>query len=489
MSAGTAPDIVTDVLVVGFGGAGAAAAVEAHDRGADVLIVEKMPEGGGSTRESAGSIGSVARRDAAIEHYLALTKGRTPRALVETFVDGLGELDGWFRANGSELVSFAMWEPIFPHRKQGSAYPNLPGSDGIGLRLRVPAEAGEQGGESLWAFLSRNVDRRGIPVLTGAPAHRLLIDADGTVYGVEVRHEGRARRVIARRGVCLTCGGYNYGGELLRDAVGVHLPALSPPGRNTGDGIRMAQAAGADLWHMNCVVSTFGYKFDGEDAAFLALMPAYGFFVVDQAGRRFVDETAVENHAAAQVLLVPDTRTGDLPRLPSVIVFDERTRLAGRVALLEIGENRRYPWSADNSAEIAKGWIRRAGTIEELAGQAGLPADTLVETARRYNAAAACGGDDHARPVSRMAALETPPYYAIPVWPALFNTQGGPRRDERARILRPDGSPIPRLFSAGELGSMWATLYPGAGNVSEGIVYGRIAGRNAAAQPPYPRPA
>jgi succinate dehydrogenase/fumarate reductase flavoprotein subunit len=81
-----------------------------------------------------------------------------------------------------------------------------------------------------------------------------------------------------------------------------------------------------------------------------------------------------------------------------------------------------------------------------------------------------------------MAPLVKPPFYAVEVYPCLLNTQGGPKRNEKAQILDTNGKIIKRLYSAGELGSMFNILYPGAGNVSECLAYGRIAGRNAAAE-------
>jgi succinate dehydrogenase/fumarate reductase flavoprotein subunit len=80
--------------------------------------------------------------------------------------------------------------------------------------------------------------------------------------------------------------------------------------------------------------------------------------------------------------------------------------------------------------------------------------------------------------------LVKPPFYAVEVYPCLLNTQGGPKRNEKAQILDTNGKIIRRLYSAGELGSMFNILYPGAGNVSECLAYGRIAGRNAAAEKP-----
>lgn len=99
---------------------------------------------------------------------------------------------------------------------------------------------------------------------------------------------------------------------------------------------------------------------------------------------------------------------------------------------------------------------------------------------RKYNRAAVEGGDEFGRPQAEMVPLREPPFYGIPVWPALFNTQGGPRRGAAGEVIGTGGTPIPGLFSAGELGSIWGSLYPGAGNVTEAVVFGRIAGRSAA---------
>jgi succinate dehydrogenase/fumarate reductase flavoprotein subunit len=242
----------------------------------------------------------------------------------------------------------------------------------------------------------------------------------------------------------------------------------------------MAQAAGADLWHMNCVAAGFGYLVPGHSSAFMACMSAYGFFLVDGSGHRYLDELSIEHHAAAQAMLVRDYRTGGLPRLPSYLIFDERTRLAGRISSDEAGANREVSWADDNSDAIERGWIKRAGSIGALAAELGLPASELESTAREYIAAAASGKDAFGRAAEGMAPVSEPPFYGIAVWPALFNTQGGPRRNQAAQVLDTEGRPISRLFSAGELGSIWAALYPGAGNVTEAVVFGRIAGRNAA---------
>ena len=83
------------------------------------------------------------------------------------------------------------------------------------------------------------------------------------------------------------------------------------------------------------------------------------------------------------------------------------------------------------------------------------------------------------------APIDTPPYYGLELYPCLLNTQGGPRRNARAQVLDPYDQPIPRLYSAGELGSMWGMIYQGAGNIAECMVFGRIAGMNAANETPW----
>ena len=144
--------------------------------------------------------------------------------------------------------------------------------------------------------------------------------------------------------------------------------------------------------------------------------------------------------------------------------------------------SRLYQWSKDNGAEIEKGWIRTARTVRELAGLIGVPPNNLEDTVATYNRYCDRGLDpDFGRGSSDLIPLEHPPYYAVEIWPGGANTQGGPRRSAKAEVLNLDGEPIPGLYSAGELGSIYGMLYPaGGGNLGECIAFGRIAGENAA---------
>jgi succinate dehydrogenase/fumarate reductase flavoprotein subunit len=164
------------------------------------------------------------------------------------------------------------------------------------------------------------------------------------------------------------------------------------------------------------------------------------------------------------------------------LIGDEATRQAGPIGVTAIGYNRgRYAWSKDNEKEIRRGWIVADDTLAGLAQKTGLDRTMLEKTVDQYNQNCRRGEDvEFHRPQDKLASLGPGPYYAVKLWPCLLNTQGGPRRNAKAQVLYPDGRPIPRLYSAGELGSLYGLLYQGAGNLGECLAFGRIAGREAA---------
>lgn len=478
--------VTYDVVICGFGGAGAAAAIEAHDHGASVLILEKMATGGGSTAESGGSIVTLTDVKGAIEHYHDLTEGRTPREVLAAHVHGAMELPTWIESCGGVAAAYGLRMVPFPARYSGTAYHGRPNSDAIGERIRLAEPGNLHGGSALWSMLKRNVESRSIDVLFDAPVRSLIQDSDGEVQGVEAETAVGTLRAIAKRGVILTCGGFSYNRDMQREHLGWDLDACGPPGRNTGDGIEIALRAGADLWHMNGIAGAFSYKLPNSEAAWLSVMQSYGFFIVDQRGNRYMDEGVAEMHAAGFVMLVRNYETGYFDRFPSYLIFDEETRLAGPIASNEGGANRLLPWSVDNSAEVARGWILQANSLDELGRVLGLDKSAALridQTGIDYNRGVSIARDAFGRDSAKMRQLH-PPFYGIRLLPSLLNTQGGPRRDSEGRIIGVDGSPIRRLFGAGELGSIWASLYPGAGNITEALVWGRIAGQHATSMEP-----
>jgi succinate dehydrogenase/fumarate reductase flavoprotein subunit len=209
-----------DVLVIGFGPAGAAAAIAAHDAGARVEILEKTTAGGGNCLYSGGFLCETA----SVDHLDALCFGKTPRDVLAAFASGLRELPAWLEQLGG-AAPVVDWPPSWPH---------FPG------RVTYRRFAAEPPGPGLFALLRENVERRGIPVRYGTPATALDRDGDRVIGANGIR----ARAVI------LAAGGFEYDADL-RDA---HLPlplsAVGHPG-NTGDAVRLAQSAGASLRHMS----------------------------------------------------------------------------------------------------------------------------------------------------------------------------------------------------------------------------------------------
>ncbi len=478
-------DMEYDVVVVGWGMAGTVAAVTAHDDGAEVLIVEKMPDGGGNTRVCGGNI--IIPSDRKIIDYLDTLSFKTvDREIIEVFVQYAMKNGDWIREMGADIQVFMPLEVVYPAMSPGASFPHIRGAEAV-VKYNIKGTPQEgKPSERLWRFLSGLVAKRGIKVLTSTPAKELIASPDGKVVGVMAEREGGSIYMKARRGVILTCGGYENDPGMKWDYLPtkpVHF--LGSPG-NTGDGIKMAQKVGADLWHMTRLSCVVGFKAPGFEAAFAVAFLSEGFIFVVKYGRRFVNETGVEVHEYYRALSHFDVEKMEFPRVPMWAIFDEEARRKGPLSRGTAGYNRDlYGWSLDNSTEVAKGWILHGKTVSELAGKASIAPKTLEETIHRYNEHCKAGKDgDFDRSKEDLRVLE-PPFYAIQLWPALINTQGGPRRDKESRVLDPEGQPIPRLYAGGELGSIWGYLYQGACNVGEALVFGRIAGRNAAAEKPW----
>jgi succinate dehydrogenase/fumarate reductase flavoprotein subunit len=155
-------------------------------------------------------------------------------------------------------------------------------------------------------------------------------------------------------------------------------------------------------------------------------------------------------------------------------------------------------WGEDNLQALRNGWILEGATVEELGARIRDHADNrgaldpavLAHTIETWNDYCKAGHDaDFAREVETMGPVATPPFYAIPLYPGGPNTTGGLRSNARRQVLDWDDQPIPRLYTAGEISSVFQFVYQGGGNLAEGIVFGRVAGRNAAAEQPLARAA
>lgn len=433
-----------DVLVVGYGAAGAAAALAAHDAGARVLVVEKCAQPGGNSLVSSANTVYPEHPDDVerfCRYLIEVCAGTTPAEVIEAYVEGLVELPAWLEGMGGELEDLdgPPTGPLSSYYISNLTFPQLPSAQGLSMVLR------------------RLKQTQRCPQPTG---------------GARMWHLLEQQQVRARRAVVLACGGFAYSEALKRE----HLPAsavgaLGSPG-NTGDGLRLVQKAGAGLWHLGEEASVLGILAEGFDAGFAVNLPRPGFVYVDGKGHRFVDEMRVEAHMACRLTANYDPATFDYPRVPCFAIFDEENVTSGPIGMSMFSYNvvkLGYQWSEDNSVELDRGWIVRVGTLAELAEALGIPAQTLARTVQAYNNSCQAGHDsDFGRCSESLKPLQ-PPYHALRLVPLLYNTRGGPCRDGHARVIDVDGQPIPGLYAAGELGSIWGSRYQTSTNFAEAL--------------------
>ncbi len=498
----------TDVVIVGYGGAGAIAAITAHDAGARVLILEKQPCDTSSrtmhtpnTRMSTGAWFGSTNVERVIIYLQGLvsianeTLDNERKELITTFAHHLVDDTEWMKKIGVQMEGGEGFRPTGGLIRFAD-FPELAGADSAGVY--IPKVTGSyRNGASLFKSLSEAIQKRGIPTLWETPARHLILQR-GQVRGVVAESRGREIRIKASRAVVLTCGGFEFNGWMKENYLRVSPTYFYGNPGNTGDGIYMAMEVGAALWHMNNASWRVSMKFDDFPIAFATQNHETASIFVDKTGRRFASER-FKMHAFGYELTNYDGHTLCYPRVPCYWIFDEKRRSHSPLGSVSgacnppggIMGDIYYNWSPDNQKEVDRGWITKANTVEELAAKIRTDPDNnglmdpavLRATIRLYNRYCRKGEDaDFHKAQEWLQPIEDPPYYAVKLWPGGPNTQGGPKRNVRGQILRVDNTSVPRLYSAGELGSIWSMLYQGGGNIAECITFGRIAGANAAAE-------
>lgn len=517
-----------DVVVVGYGGAGAVTAVSAADAGADVLILEKALQDTPdctyhtpSTRMSGGAFIIPEDTEKAITYFKGLkqianeTVDEEEEEMIRFLCEEMPKSAEWLESHGAILGGTESMSPSFQHMERLHAplagtnavgiydadFAGIPGSESIRVYW-VKAVDGMRSGAGLFKVLTNAVEAKdNIRVMWGAAGQHLILE-DGEVRGVRgTLADGTPFAVKARRGVALTCGGFEYNDYLKRNYLRpLPIEFFGNP-LNEGEGVNMALEAGAALWHMNCISCRVSMKFPEHPIAFGTQHHSMMSIFVDQHGNRFTNER-FRLHAFGYDLAGYDSQNMCYPRIPIYWIFDEKRRKMAPLASKHGACNPpggvkgpiHYIWSEDNSEELKKGWILKADTLEELGEILKADPDThglfdvdgFLQTVERYNGMCAKGEDtDFHRSKHGLEPLVDAPYYAVKLWPGGPNTQGGPRRNIHCQVLRPDKTPIPRLYSCGELGSFFGMFYNGGGNLSECLAMGRVAGKNAAEEEPW----
>lgn len=477
-------DAQYDVVVMGMGAAGMVAAKTAADNGAKVIIVEKCEEGkaGGNTKVC-GQLFAYANgdKDAAKSYYTALAGGRDIEPeIIDAISEGVANmadiLADEFGFNKDEYMD---WTGVNVGGTNMGAmspeYPEMPGHEKMALWT---THAGASDGY-LYQGLKQNVTDRvdAIDVWYSSPAKSLIQDpVTKTVVGVTVERDGKEMNIRALNGVCICTGGFECNKEMVQHYLNVINYAPRGGQFNTGDGIKMAQAVGADLWHMDCYEGLFGlgsvtYPVEEDIPCDMIATLAQNAvntgaaILVGTDGDRFVNESETVRHGHLY-----ENGIWENPTFPEKVwyIIDETQK--GEIEAA----------GAMPEEQLAK--LTAYDSIGALAEGIGVDKDRLTKTIKNYNSFANNGEDYKCgREAQYMRAFDGKKYYAMYMVSGLLNTQGGPKRSANAEVLDTQGNPIPHLYSAGECGGITVCMYQGGTNIAECITFGRIAGKNAAA--------
>lgn len=477
-------DAQYDVVVMGMGAAGMVAAKTAADNGAKVVIVEKCEEGkaGGNTKVC-GQLFAYANgdKDAAKSYYTALAGGRDIEPeIIDAISEGVANmadiLADEFGFNKDEYMD---WTGVNVGGTNMGAmspeYPEMPGHEKMALWT---THAGASDGY-LYQGLKQNVTDRvdAIDVWYSSPAKSLIQDpVTKTVVGVTVERDGKEMNIRALNGVCICTGGFECNKEMVQHYLNVINYAPRGGQFNTGDGIKMAQAVGADLWHMDCYEGLFGlgsvtYPVEEDIPCDMIATLAQNAvntgaaILVGTDGDRFVNESETVRHGHLY-----ENGIWENPTFPEKVwyIIDETQK--GEIEAA----------GAMPEEQLAK--LTAYDSIGALAEGIGVDKDRLTKTIKNYNSFANNGEDYKCgREAQYMRAFDGKKYYAMYMVSGLLNTQGGPKRSANAEVLDTQGNPIPHLYSAGECGGITVCMYQGGTNIAECITFGRIAGKNAAA--------
>lgn len=469
-----------DTLVLGFGGAGATAARHAADSGAKVLLVDAAPAGheGGNTRYAAQILASGDDVPGLKAYYKAMTAPfDLDEKMIDIFVEKMVDFPNYlqnyldvkpysFKHSGGQLSAFA--------KSVISEFPELAGADSTDA-LTVHNGIFDA---ALWKIIRQKVLDRSdsIDVWLNSRAMHLIQDPiSKVILGAQIERNGKTYNVRANNGVVLTVGGFENNKEQIQDYLGE--TKLSPLGTlyNRGDGIRMAAEVGAKLWHMHnyeAVGFLHGLAFKVPDGKRARLILDYWpdlytgsiLTIADDATRYFKeDEECRHGH-------IWDHGTWRIPRANQhpYLIFDQ-------TQLEQIKANKNIPYS-DFLDTLVK-----ADSIKQLAQKLNVNSDNLVNTVTDFNLFAEQGKDyEYHRAPESMRKFDNGPFYAAALTHTMLNTQGGPKRNANAEIIGLNGEPVPHLYGAGELGGINTNLYQGGNNLAECLIFGKIAGENAA---------
>lgn len=546
-----------DVIVVGAGGAGLAAALTAKTKGLKTVLIEKSPYWGGSTSRSGGGVwipnNSVLKRDgvedtvdAARTYVHAIIGEHAPADRIDAYIDRGPEALDYLMANSplnlEWVKGYSDYYPEAPGGRVGgrSVEPRpfdarLLGDDlatlhpqytkaplnmvvlqsdykwmNVGMRhWRGIAKMAKVAGRFTWSK-SRNKKmiamgaalaaelligcrKAGVDIRLSTPLTGLIVE-DGKVVGAKIESDGAPAEIRAKYGVIMASGGFDHNAEMRaqyqRAPIGTEW--TTGAASNTGDGIRAALDAGADVSLMDD--AWWGPTIPLPKGPWFALSERNvpGTFMVNERGVRFMNESLPYVEAGHQ-MYGGDFGQGDGPgaNIPAWLVMDQRCRNRYLFAGLPARQPIPRSW-------LESGAIVKAGTIAELAEKMGVPVDALTATTERFNGFARSGvdsefgrgvsgydnyyGDPTNKPNPNLGVVDKAPFYAVKMVPGDLGTKGGIDTDVAGRALRADGSVIDGLYAAGNTSApVMGHTYAGPGaTIGPAMVFGYLAALDAA---------
>lgn len=447
-------EVTADVVVVGAGGAGVAAAVEAADNGASVVLLEKMAQIGGTTATSQGMIaGYETKYTKALdahhtfeEMYANLMNNASYRldpALTKITVERSGETIDWL----NERLGMTFMSDVI-----------------VGYGPLQMMHIVEGYGPAMRTAMQAALDATSVQLMLETEGTEILMNEDGSVKGVKAVR-GADTVIVYADSVIITTGGYAYNPELAErlDPEKAGTMGIGFPG-STGEGIMMANNVGAMLSHtadMMCVLKDYEIMAEHNGTSATANVSSFisrdNTVLIAANGKRFTDEKDI----------------GYMTQKLNSPVFDQMHK-----------DGLGYVWAISDKASLEAKGVKRgldmefvtADTFEDLAVQMGVDPAALNETLTNYNAYCDAGHDPEFGRLL-LAKLEAP-YCAVRVTPCEIITYGGIARNENGEVIRADGTVIPGLYTAGEASANSA--YMGF-TLSNAFTWGRIAGSGAAA--------
>ncbi|MER1966469.1 flavocytochrome c [Castellaniella sp. GW247-6E4] len=453
-------DIQADLIVVGGGMAAFACALQAAQGGAEVVLLEKLPEIGGSSAMSGGCLafaGTDLQQANGIEDSNELLfkdlrevgQNENDESLVRIYVDNQLDTYQWLRQSGVQFSKVI-------DASSGQSVPRAHNVD--------PADA-------VRALAKSAKDTNRVRVLMNTRALRLLRDETNRVIGVSARQGNDTFKALGKQGVVLASGGFCKNPELVHRFAPQYDAAIFIGGEgNVGDGLKMAQQIGADSRDMIYIKGTYGKHPTDETNHHSCLAVYKGAIAINQEGKRYVDESISYKLLGDACIRQTYGATFQVLDQPILDSGDYQVRIL------------------DLQRRLEEGLMIQADTLEALAERIEVPADALVDTVKTYNRYVDAGHDpDFGREHlvhqhGKLVRIETAPFYAYPSTVAVYGTYCGLCVDAGMRVLDVYGDVLPGLYAAGEIvGGLHGAAYMTGSALGKAAIFGRVAARTAAA--------